>query len=391
MTPHQNNTSINDGWFYALAILLYGLFYWVNSPLAYQACALCDGHQYAKLYDYFENGLVSPIHFPFYNRPFVPWLASLLPGGQMHTHFDVVNFVFFVLSLWSVRKLWLALDVNGWMQVLGFSWMLLHWTGIIRYNVHDNLTVDVPLYFFQSLALWLFIKKKYRWFFLLVPLALLQKESFLAVMLVFIGVHFVFEYKKQPWQQGKYLVMATLAGVVIQKTILLQLPSQVDQRSSFDAILFHGYWALKDPTRFVRWFAAFGSAYGVLPFVGLFRFRWAGMMDRRYATLVVLSLMYGAFGLLAGEDMTRILFLGLPFILSFSLLALQDTDAKTQIVAIILSVVALRLYPLPIDVAWAVDYAPMPDVWTWFVYYSIAVGLLFVMDKYQTQKGVMRD
>ncbi|UXX80471.1 hypothetical protein N7E81_05075 [Reichenbachiella carrageenanivorans] len=385
MISDQKKTGINGGWFYVLAILLYGLFYWINSPLDYQACELCDGHQYAKLYVFFETGIVSPIHFPFYNRLLVPWLASLLPGTQMHVHFDVVNFVFFVLSLWSIRKLWLALALRGWMQVLGFSWLLLHWVGIIRYNLHDNLTVDVPLYFFQSLALWFFIQKKYNWFFLLVPVALLQKESFLAVMLVFIVLHFVFEYKNQPWQQGQYLVAATLVGVVIQKFILLQQPDQIDQRSSFDAILYHGYWALKDPTRFVRWLAAVGSAYGVLPFVGLFRYRWCRLLDQRYATLVVLSLMYGAFGLVAGEDMTRILFLGLPFILTFSLLALQEVHTKTQVIAMILSVAALRLFPIPIDVAWAVDYASMSYVWQWFAYYGIAVGLLFVIYKNQTQ------
>ncbi|SMD34755.1 hypothetical protein SAMN04488029_2168 [Reichenbachiella faecimaris] len=385
-----SSTRKDHFWIYGLAMVFYGLYYWMNVPKDYSACTLCDGHQYAKLYWYFEHGMIAPIKFPFYNRPLVPWLVSLIPGSSIGLHFDLVNFAFFVISIWAIRSLWLELQLKFWVQLLGFGWLIIHWTGIIRLNLYDNLTVDVPLYFFQALALLLFLKKDYKWFLLLVPVALLQKESFLAIMVVFIGIHFVYNYHHQPWKQGRILILSTLIGLLIQKTVLYYLPEQLDQRSSLDAILYHGHWALKDPSRFIRWFTAFGSAYGLLPLAIFLAFGIRRFKDSKYTLLLVLSLMYSSFGLLAGEDMTRILFLGFPFIMTLTLRELQGKDLTFVFSALGLSLISLRLLPIPVDTHWAIDYAELAHVWNWFFYYSLCVIVLLLIHQFKTNKNNLR-
>jgi len=376
--PQRLSFFKKDLWFYTIAILLYGLFYWLSIPRDYSECSLCDAHQYTKLFEYFKFGTISQIKFPFYNRPLIPWLSSLIPGSDIKLHFDVINFLFFLPSLWIIRKLWNELELKAWAQGLGFMWLLVHWTGIIRYNLYDPVTVDVPLYFFQTLGFLLFIRKDYKWFFIVVPFALLQKESFLVEMLVLVVIHFIYHWRNEPWRNGKYLVLATITGVVIQKLILALLPGQLDQRSSFDAILYHGHLVIQDPTRFVRWFAAMGSAFGLIPIFIFVNFRRTKFQSSTYSTLVLLCLMYGSFGLLAGEDMTRILFLGFPFIMTLSLMEIQKSKSWPVVLTIFLSLVSLRISPFQIDAKWSVDYAEMSYVYSWAIYYLMSTIILLI-------------
>ncbi|MCV9388316.1 hypothetical protein [Reichenbachiella ulvae] len=380
-TVHQQNLYLYSG-----ALLAYAFYYISRIPMDYGSCPLCDAHQYTLVYRFFEEGFFSQIKFPYYNRPLVPWLASLIPDTAIRTHFDIINFGFFLISIVAIRQLWLELKINFLFQVLGFAWLCIHWTGIIRYNLHDNITVDVPVYFFQAFALLAFFQNKLKWLYLITPLALLQKESFLAMHVVLIGLHFFDKRKTEAWKGGKHLLLSLVFAIVIQKGILSLLPEYEDQRSSIGALLYHGRWALEDPTRFARWFAAFGLAYGVLPFIALFLFRLKRLFDFRYQTLVTLSLMYCFFGILAGEDQIRILFLGFPFIMSISLLELQRCPRSISIPAIVLSLVSLRLYPFYIVTAWATDFAPLAYVWKWFAYFVFSTLILFGIYLFQKRK-----
>lgn len=362
---------------FIITIGLYLFYFQFNETIDFENCDLCDAKQYKKLYDYFEAGNVSQIDYPFFSRPLVPFLASIVPRENVTIGFHVVNFLFILLSVFTLNKLWDHISITPWLKWIGFGWLLTHWTGIIRYNLFDHLTVDVPLYFVQGLALLLFYQKKYKWFYLITPLALLQKESFLAIACLFLFIHIWFE-RKSWYEEGKHLLFSLLIGVAFQKGILSLLPDQLDQRNSIMAILYHGKLAIDDPTRFIRWFAAFGGAFGVLPFIILFKIKSLNIRDSKELTLLIFSIMYCCFGLLAGEDMTRILFLGFPFIMTLSLLFFQKQSKWLVLIAIALSAVSLHLYPLVIDTNWAVDYASMDWVYLWAGYYLVAVIVLFV-------------
>lgn len=350
---------------------LYLLFFYFNEPVDFATCQLCDGKQYLKLYWYFENGTMSQISFPFYTRPLVPLLASFVASNPT-VGFLLVNGLFMVLGVFAIRWLWEYLEIKPSLQLVGLGWLLLHWTGIIRYNLFDYVTVDVPLYFVQALSILLFFRKRYLWFYLITPLALLQKESFLAILLVFIAAH-IFEQRKNWFKDGKHLLFSLFLGFLIQTLVLATLPEQADQRNSFLAILWHANLVYEDPTRFIRWFAAFGSAFGLIPFILLWKLKIDHWRDQRKLVLLALSLMYMAFGLLAGEDMTRILYLGFPFIMTLSLILFQSESKYFIIVTVLLSLVSLRLLTLPIENRWGVDYREMSYVYDWALYYGITL------------------
>ncbi len=263
-------------------------------------------------------------------------------------------------------------------MVLGFGWLMIHWTGIIRYNLMDYVTVDVPMYFFQAGALLLFLWKKFRWFYLLVPLAILQKESFIPVMVVLIVVTLSTGLNTQWWDKSKHLILSLILGILVQKLWIWYFPEQMDQRSSVMALLYHGKLLAMDPSRLIRWFAAFGSDFGVLPLLAVYTFRIQRLSDPIYLALIGLSLLFMAFGLFAGEDMTRIMFLGFPFIMTLILCELKSLNRWIVLVAIALSLPSLRLYPLYADVAWAVDYADLSYVYPWAAYYLVA-GLMLTI------------
>ena len=56
---------------------MYAFYFQFNEPIDFENCKLCDAKQYKKLYDYFESGEVSQIAYPFYSRPFIPFLANI--------------------------------------------------------------------------------------------------------------------------------------------------------------------------------------------------------------------------------------------------------------------------------------------------------------------------
>lgn len=359
-----------------VTLALYAFYFQFNETVDLETCRLCDAKEYNKVYSFFKTGVESQIPFPFYSRPLIPFLASLIPVGNVSTAFHIINLIFILLSVLTIHSLWNILSIKPWLKWIGFIWLLTHWSGLIRYNLFDHLTVDTPLYFVQPLSLILFFKRKYKWFYLLTPLAILQKESFLAITIVLLCLHIWME-RKDWFQLGKHLLFSLMLGVFIQKAALFLLPEQLDQRSSFLAILYHGKLALDEPSRFIRWFSAFGSAFGVLPFLILFNIKSFKLQNQKELTLLILSIMYGLFGLLAGEDMTRILFLGFPFIMTLSLLLFQNESKWLMAIGLSLSAISLHLYPFPVDNKWGVDYAALGFVYQWALYFFMAVILFF--------------
>jgi hypothetical protein len=83
----------------------------------------------------------------------------------------------------------------------GFFWLLIHWIGIIRHNIFDPITVDVPLYFFQAILLIILLiiilQRRYLWLIILGPLATIQKESFPALLIVALLVALFEDYKEK--------------------------------------------------------------------------------------------------------------------------------------------------------------------------------------------------
>ena len=362
-------------WLSIGSIIIYAFYYFTTIPVEYATCKLCDGNEYAKLYNYFEIGQISQIAFPFYLRPIVPFLSSLMPLGMVDS-FQLVNFIFYLLAILALHRLWNFLNIQFPLQLVGFGWMLFHWMGIIRYNLADYVNVDVPLYFVQAITLWLFLKKKYKWFYLISPLAILQKESFVAIMIILILVH-VFHERSSWLVNGKHLIASLILGLSIQFIVLSLLPEQVDKRTPFFTVMYLSWMVIDDPTRIVRWFAAVGGVYGILLISALYRLNRKAFGDVQLISIIILSVLYLGFGLLAGGDMTRILMLGFPYLMTWILLSLKEFNKQATWVGLILSFIVLRIFSLQIDPKWAVDYADPSYVFKWAGLYSL-LGLVYL-------------
>ena len=89
--------------------------------------------------------------------------------------------------------------------------------------------------------------------------------------------------------------------------------------------------------------------------------------------------MFILFGLVAGGDMTRIIFLGFPFIMTLILMEMKNFKLLTLWPTVVLSIPALWLYPFHANVNWAVDYAEPSYVWGWAIYFSVAYLILIVV------------
>lgn len=364
-------------------IIIYFCYYAFGNYANYASCELCDGNEYELLYNYFKTGEEAQIKFPFYQRPLVPFLASLLPFDVVSS-FHLLNFVSLLLAVVTIHKLWSLLDIPLRDQIIGFVWLLFHWRGLIRLNLYDFQTVDVPLYFIQTLALILFLRNKYLWLYLLVPIAVLQKESFIGISIVFIIIHWIIE-KDRPLAQGKHLILALALGLIIQNIILLILPEQLNKGSSLRTVLILAKMTWDDPSRIVRWLAAFGSAYGILPILVLSQIKRISIRNREQIALAALCLLYCFYGAFAGGDMTRILFLGFPYIMTLTLMFTRDLNSKLLVIIGVLSIVSMKIHSLPIDMKWSIDYAAMQVVWRWAAYYTLA-GLVFyfIYRRFQT-------
>jgi len=364
-----------------ITIALWLFFFNFHIPLDYENCPKCDRHEYKKLYDYFEYGSVEQIKFPYFIRPAVPFLAAMLPAADMAFSFHLVNLIFALLSVFFIWKLWRYLNFPPVLLTLGFAWLLLHWSGIIRYNLMDFITVDVPVYFFEALVLWLFFKKKLKWFFLLTPLTLLVKESFTPVMMVLIAIQIFQNRKVGGFHSAKPLIFSLIIGIMVQKAYLWWMPTQLDSPTSVMTLFWHLRWAVEDPTRLIRWFAAFGCAYGVLPVAMVLRLRWNDFKNEVQLTLCLLTLVFMFLGLSAGSDMTRIMFLGFPFMMTCFLVFLNEERWPVILGTTLLSIPFMRLYPFCVHSKWSVDYAPNAYVYEWAGYYILSIALMIIVIK----------
>jgi hypothetical protein len=117
---------------------------------------------------------------------------------------------------------------------------------------------------------------------------------------------------------------------------------------------------LIDPFKIVRWASAFVMAFGGFGVAAIFlsiyhsksREQLIPGSNKTQDLLLLFSICYLALGMLAGGDMTRILFLGFPFIMSYALMLLKKEKITINITVLVLSLPLMRLHktiPLPED------------------------------------------
>ena len=365
-------------WLLIFLLISAGAFYFYQDAqphLSYQFLDQFDGNDYQKIYDYFEGTSSEyTVSFPFNSRILVPWLASLVGTGDIIQNFTYINLFFTLLSVVILFLLWRDLGFEFKWFAFGFGWLLFHWTGMVRLNAFDPITVDLPLYCFQALLLWLVIKRKFVWLLLLGPVATLQKESFIGLLLILTLYAWFHNRKEQDAFFNLQLILSALLISVLTKFIIGSIFNPIEEgRNSIITILYHMRELAYHPFRLIRWTTAFFVAFGPMLIAFLFSFRVRGTYDNRRNIMLVFSILYALFGIFAGGDMTRIIFLGFPFIMTLIIYQLHGIENRGFWILSLLSI------PLIFLTRQIPDPAFQWDAWTnWYPEFASRKAVLLM-------------
>lgn len=373
-------------------VILSALLYYSNKQesITYKDCALCDGKQYLAAYDYFKgNSATYQVKFPFHSRVAVPWLAAQLPTNNAQQALGWLHWGFTLLAVHLLLFCWQTLKLPLHLQAVGLGWLLFHWTGIVRFNVYDYATVDLPLYLLHGLLLCWLARPRWLWLVVIVtPVAVAQKESWLAVLLVW-AVYEVIQQRffsvQANYRRLGWLGVAVALGVCT-KVWLNQwfVPIGGEGKNSIITILFFVRETLQNPLDLLRWVVAMFVGFG-----GWWLLAWQNL-DKPHKSLDILpqlilfSILHLLLGILAGRDMTRIMFLGYPFIMTLILWLIQAENKGVLAMVAVISLPILRvLSSIPLQTTqneafktWFPEYANLGIVAAWATYMVISFWLI---------------
>jgi hypothetical protein len=263
--------------------------------------------------------------------------------------------------------------------------------GIIRHNIFDPITVDVPLYFFQAILLIIILQKRYLWLIILGPLATIQKESFLALLIIALLVALFEDYKEKSGYRASLIIgLSLLLSIAAKSTVAYYFPPSDPGKNAIIVILFHLKETLANPFRFIRWIVAVFTAYGPLLILAF----WAGIKSKtltqgnRY--IIFLSLTYLFLSHFAGGDMTRIAFLGFPFIMTWILLKMEHVGGFMFKAAFIAGIPLLKILGTLSDPAihgwdkfynWFPGYANPIIIFLWLAYIILCLAMFRIIER----------
>lgn len=390
----------------SLTLAIYLLFACFQPTYSYLLLdARYDALKYAKAYEYFKD-FVSELHlsFPFNTRILMPWLAAQLPFNDMKTNFVWLNGLFVVLTIGLLTFIWQKLEIRLTVIFIGLFWGLFHWKGLVRMYLPDPVTADVGSYFWLTLLLFFLVSESKNWFFIVVVAALgtLQKESLIAVlgcMALWNGVNsFVFNKPKQPF----FIALSALLVALLVYYVASHFfppPTSNWRNNSLVTLLRVAKRYFVDPELLVRipisWLLAFGTLWlSASPSKRFISLSWkeksvqnppllqgegdsGGEVKTHLQIQLILWLFLSVFG---GGDTSRILFNGMPFVLTFLLLRLNQQPTWVVGYVFLTSLPLMRLYELEPDLGrfpaqthrWCVECWPVRESWG-YAAYALAV------------------
>lgn len=277
-----------------LLTVLLSFYYQKQQPqINYDDCTLCDGKQYLKIHSYLRGETRDfQVKFPFHSRVFVPWAVSFWSKENLAQGFWYFHLFFSLLAVNALVYLWTSLGIARHLQGIGIAWLLFHWIGIIRYNQYDWITVDVPLYFFQTLFLVFVVRA---WYIGLVPLALLatsQKESFIPILLLLL-LWQGYRYFSHKEPVSIWVLLAVFVAILSKNLITWYFPAYgAGNQSSLTTLLFFIRETLKAPLDLVRLFTAFFVGFGAWAWLGVKYLNHTSLKQKYVLLLLLYSLMF---------------------------------------------------------------------------------------------------
>ncbi|HAK75380.1 MAG TPA: hypothetical protein DCM71_00345 [Runella sp.] len=372
-----------------------------------------DAHKYAESYRYFRG--ITPDYlssFPFNTRILSPWLAAHLPFHDLKMDFVGLNGLFVVLTVGLLTLIWQRLHLRLSVIGLGVFWVLFHWKGLVRMYLPDPVTADVVSYFWLTLLLLFGVVENKKWLFIVLVAALgtLQKESFIAVigcMTLLNGVNsFVFNQSKRPFLIAlSALLVALLAHSIASH--FFPPPTSDWRNNSLVTLLRVAKRYFVEPELLARipisWLLAFGTLWlsasppkspspfwrgGLITF-----FSKKGEVSAYLQFQVVLWLFLSVFG---GGDTSRIVFNGMPFVLTFLLVRLNQQPTWVTGYVFLTSLPLMRLYEVEPDLGrfpsethrWCVECWTVSESWGYAVYaLAVLAGYYYLLRHFNVIGG----
>lgn len=372
----------------AIAISLMGflVFNWLQSPLQHQLNHLFDANQYQKAYEFFRENLETySVNYPFSVRILVPWIAAQLPFDNIYTNFKIVNLFFGIAWIPFWFYLGKNLNLGRFKTWLGWFWITFHWIGVMKANLSDPITVDLPLYLFQLLLLLALIENRWWLLSIVATISTIQKESILALLMILCVYPGIYLFRKGNKKAFWSILIALSFSYLTLKIASSYFPGANTGKNALVNLFNNTLGLLGHPHLFLRWIFSLTVAYSSF----LWTFIWypspfLNPEDKTKKFLIPLVLTYGFFSLFAGGDFTRIAFLGAPFVLLFFLRNLQ-LSYRQWIILFSISLPAMRLFEFIPDGGadfdnwkkWYPEYAPA----SWLIIYGAYTLLVAVISK----------
>lgn len=397
----------------SLTLTVYLLYSYLQPTYSYHLLdSRYDALKYANAYTYFKGGTADyHLSFPFNTRILMPWLAAKLPFNDLKTDFIWLNGLFIVLTVGVLSFVWQRLHIRLSLILIGLFWVLFHWKGLIRMYLPDPVTADVGEYLWLALFLaFLFLYKeensnRSRYFkasalIVTAVLGTLQKESFIAVigLTAFWGEFCVWLVRTSTKASGtptgegmkidafsmtnnRLLLLGFVFAVSAHYLTYCFFPASTsDWRNSSLISLFRGVkrYGLQ-PELFLRLPISWLLAYGTF-WLSLLSTPKPSPLTAHSSLLAPYFLLWLFLSVFGGGDTTRILFNGMPFVLTFLLLRLNQQPNWVGWYLLITSLPLMRLNELEPDLGlypqatqrWCVECWTFRESWGYWVY-AIAV------------------
>jgi hypothetical protein len=315
-----------------------------------------DCYKYSMMAKAFRSGAGMAIEYPFGHRVLSPLIASAISANVSNgfAWLNLLSEILFVVICLPIAK---TLKISLWGYSAICLWFVLHPIGFPLYWAVP-VSPD-PLYYALVAATCLsYLRKSFRLLPVLLLMGMLTKETFVFIALIIVIAILAIDMKiarvirmlviGSPRTElllviGKRGQMLALGAGGIIISILVYFFIKLEFIDTFFPVLqpytvgslatirWFADEALKDPWRLVVWassgFAATG--YSLLLVASRIITKYAPPTRSRlvdpvfYAICLLLSASFLAFGLLAGSDMSRIIFNGNVFILLCALMSID--------------------------------------------------------------------
>ena len=404
----------NVGIAMAVSTIVYLVYAVVQPTYSYELLdKRFDAHKYAESYRYFR-GITSDYvsSFPFNTRILSPWMAAHLPFNDLKADFIWLNGAFVVLTVGLLTLIWQKLHLRLSVIGLGLFWLLFHWKGLVRMYLPDPVTADVGSYFWLTLLLFLGVIESKNWFFIVIVAVLgtLQKESFIAVvgcMALWNGVNgVVFNQSKRPFFIALSALLVALL-VYYLASHFFPPPTSDWRNNSLVTLLRVAKRYFIEPELLARipisWFLAFGTFWlAASPLNSISTFWRKGFLkslfqkDELHFFLKIQVMMWLFLSVFGGGDTSRILFNGMPFVLTYLLLKLNQQPTWVAGYVFLTSLPLMRLHEVEPDLGlfpsethrWCVECWTVSESWGYALYVlAVLAGYYYLLRHFNVIGG----